>query len=516
MSTYIRGPVCGTDNCRSRLWRIINGHRTCQYGHVMEGDVEFNDDDEEFSAMGVVTRRLNLTTNATGNFQSSQAFSQTQVLSQHDDEKRLLGAPARELFLKCFQYILRKQCSWLIEEQGFPMEFSKTVKIIWMSYLNHIELDTSTAGNDANEMVNTPSQTLDEIHRTPNGGRMGLSMLSTLAFHYLACVHLGVPAHTNDFIRWISSLEMPYFRAAECLPTEWQKKLPNYYTQILEGSSVPRNAQLHHKIASVALQVKFSEHFHDTIPAGPLILKLVTLTGLPPEFYLYTTTLLELLEDQSCIAVLAHDSTHVARPHLYPELRIAALFITSVDWVLQHQDDYNIEYLLAWLRRENTARLTQDTASRNRELGHLAQRPSQLPVAWTQDQASAYLDWLESDFLPKYDHFTNSHIPLDHKIARRKLYNIIPLRTAAKLEPAHPTSPTFINALQEFYFTTASSLSTADETPHAAARPTVVAKVKNKLMKDLAAEFGVSSHQLTNAVNAIQKQCLAAVRRQAT
>ncbi|AAS50226.1 AAL140Cp [Eremothecium gossypii ATCC 10895] len=516
MSTYIRGPVCGTDNCRSRLWRIINGHRTCQYGHVMEGDVEFNDDDEEFSAMGVVTRRLNLTTNATGNFQSSQAFSQTQVLAQHEDEKRLLGAPARELFLKCFQYILRKQCSWLIEEQGFPIEFSKTVKIIWMLYLKHMEPETPPAGDDANETVSAPSQTLTERYRTANGGRMGLSMLSTLAFHYLACVHLGLPAHTDDFIRWVSSLEMPYFRAVECLPAEWQKKLPNYYTQIMEGSSVPRNAQLHHKISSVALQVKFSAHFQDAIPAGPMILKLVTLTGLPPEFYLYTTTLLELIEHHSYVSVLAHDSTHVARPHLYPELRIAALFITSVDWVLQQQDYYNIEYLLAWLRRENAVRLTQDTASRNRELAHLAQQPTQLPVAWSQEQASAYLDWLESDFLPKYDHFTNSHIPLDHKIARRKLYNILPLAPAAKLEPTHPSSRTFINTLQEFYFTTASSLSTVSESPAAATRSAAVAKVRHKLVRDLAAEFGVSSQQLTNAVNTIQKQCLVAVRRQAT
>lgn len=83
MSTFIRGPICGTDNCPSRLWRIIDGRRTCQYGHVMEGDVEFNDDEDDLNGLGagVITRRLNLTTNATGSFQSSQ-LTNSQLLQQ--------------------------------------------------------------------------------------------------------------------------------------------------------------------------------------------------------------------------------------------------------------------------------------------------------------------------------------------------------------------------------------------------------------------------------------------------
>ena len=141
MSTYIKGPICGVDNCRSRLWRIIDGRRTCQYGHVMEGDVEFNDDEDDVNAMGVVTRRLNLTTNATGNFQSSLSLSQSQrsTLGSNKTEK-IYGKDGRLLFIKCFQYILRKQTEWLIEKENFPNSYSDLVKLIWTMHLKHIDL----------------------------------------------------------------------------------------------------------------------------------------------------------------------------------------------------------------------------------------------------------------------------------------------------------------------------------------------------------------------------------------
>ena len=89
MSTYIRGPVCGVSNCPSRLWRIIDGRRTCQYGHVMEGDVEFNNEEDEVNA-GVVTRRLNLTTSATGNFQSSLSGSRPKTCNDRRAARRFM------------------------------------------------------------------------------------------------------------------------------------------------------------------------------------------------------------------------------------------------------------------------------------------------------------------------------------------------------------------------------------------------------------------------------------------
>lgn len=102
MSTYIRGPVCGVDNCPSRLWRVINGRRTCQYGHVMEGDVEFNDDDDNVNVMSTMTRRMNLTTNAVGSFQSNLSMSQLQEsqTSKHQSKKLALWAGCKFIIFK--------------------------------------------------------------------------------------------------------------------------------------------------------------------------------------------------------------------------------------------------------------------------------------------------------------------------------------------------------------------------------------------------------------------------------
>ena len=53
----------------------------------MEGDVEFNDDEDDLNGLGagVITRRLNLTTNATGSFQSSQ-LTNSQLLQQQQGQ----------------------------------------------------------------------------------------------------------------------------------------------------------------------------------------------------------------------------------------------------------------------------------------------------------------------------------------------------------------------------------------------------------------------------------------------
>ena len=110
----------------------------------MEGDVEFNDDEDDLNGLGagVITRRLNLTTNATGSFQSSQ-LTNSQLLQQqqrqsHKKFKKLIGHEAKLLFLKSFQFILKRQIRWLITEMRFPKEFEHVAKIIWLKILKTI------------------------------------------------------------------------------------------------------------------------------------------------------------------------------------------------------------------------------------------------------------------------------------------------------------------------------------------------------------------------------------------
>ncbi|AET40423.1 Rrn7p Ecym_6015 [Eremothecium cymbalariae DBVPG len=531
MSTYIKGPVCGTDNCRSRLWRIIDGRRTCQYGHVMEGDVEYNDDEDDATAMGIITRRLNLSTNAIGNFQTSLSLTKSQTQSQiQEASQKLYGSAGKTLFLKCFQHILKLQCKWLIETHKFPPEFESTVKIIWMLYLKSISshkssLDQHEERSPENDHDNA-SIINEEVHDSPIGrtGRLGLSMVSSIAIIYLASVHMGLPSFPNDILQWICSMNMPYFGSSRYIPSVWHKQLPNYYLQVLEGGTPPRNAQLYHKISSISREINFCAKFQHRIPFRLLLFKVLILTALPPEFYLYALSLINITNDQASFHIVSHDGARFTRLYMYPEIRAVSYFIVAVDWMLQQQNHYSKNFLQSWLRYKSDNQTPGNTFERDKKLVSLSyQNSSPSLYNWLPEQTSSYLDWIEKKFLPHYDENSNSHIPLDHKIARRKLYNILPIsrpidtlkestapqNVAADPASINPTEASFIDRLQELYLDVALS----DAPAVCISRATLVAKVKSKLIHDIALDFGIGFNQLSEAVQSIQKHCITTIRR---
>lgn len=450
MSTYIKGPICGVDNCRSRLWRIIDGRRTCQYGHVMEGDVEFNDDEDDVNAMGVVTRRLNLTTNATGNFQSSLSLSQSQrsTLGSNKTEK-IYGKDGRLLFIKCFQYILRKQTEWLIEKENFPNSYSDLVKLIWTMHLKHIDPvlfadnnndrlnghDSDEAGDDDDGNNYPVSGKRNEV------GRLKLSMLSSISIHYLACLHLGLPIFTNDILRWICVDGLPYFRSHHILPKEWQDKLPNYYLLILDGGKPPCELQLQHKVAQCAQIINFKTHFRSVIPAPVLLLRLTLIERLPGEFYFYSKRLLHLLYDNLEIPILTYEDNHYRRPHQYTDIKICSVFIAAVKLQLltdqqSKADNFDANFASGWLNMmKRTDENPKDKFSKAKLIFKMTYSPASSLVDSNSEIQSAanttqYLDWIEKNLLSLEETHLESTQTLDEKIANRKLHNIIPLKAS--------------------------------------------------------------------------------------
>ncbi|SCU96604.1 LANO_0E13916g1_1 [Lachancea nothofagi CBS 11611] len=444
MSTFFRGPVCGTDNCRSRLWRIIDGRRTCQYGHVMDGDVEFNDDEDNINSMGVVTRRLNLTTNATGSFRAS---SQSQTLGQSNPAEftKTYGPEGDRLFLKCFQHVLRLQCGWLVQHEHFPPVFPHVVKLLWARLLPAVHNDDNHAG------TGVPTAT-----RTRPPGRYRLSLLSSVCLLHMAGTHLRLPVFWFDYLRWMCNLQLPYFKAGLHLPAVWRRQLPNYYLQLLEGGKVPAEGQFYHKLARTCRAVQPPSFFSRAVALEPLLLKLLLALRLPPQpLFFHVLDLVQRIRQNTSAEPFPGDELPERDLlHLQPELgAVACLIVTLRFRLLQGEDKFLTRYCAGWLLANAGDLVTQLSSTTSTSTASLA----------ATDQ---YLEWLETRFLPAStrggggggDESTepgSQPRSIDQRIADRKLHALFPLErvgvSSAAPAPAPAPAPASTSDVRDAY-----------------------------------------------------------------
>lgn len=498
MSTYIRGPICGIFNCPSRLWRIIDGRRTCQYGHVMEGDVEFNNDDDDAANAGVITRRLNLTTNATGSFQSSFNLSQSQNLENSQRTKKVYGYEAHVLFLKAFQHILKKQSVVLIGEFGFPDEFESVVKIIWTLLLKSLNEEET---NEEREMEASVR------------GHFKLNILSAIGILYMASIHIGLPVYTSDFLRWLSSAKLPFFKANDCLPKSWREKLPNYYLGLLEGVKVPRNGQLFVKVAQLCVRTQFTTNFNCQLRYEGLVFKLTTCFLFPPQFYIFTIKVIQSMDSEGNFKLIEDLARKFKKYYLWAEFRVVAYFILTVRWVLLiDQEAYSIKWIKTLTKTPDGLESSEETI--DRQIAKLSAAADMNDVSgWDMTQNSNYLEWVQRRIstLPSSDY----NAKIDHKIAMRKLHKIFPVEAEAyKLEPTTTKPhPSHIEELQErynFFQASMQSQEIGQRSPtewgvHERIR--TISALEQRLVGELALMHGCSAEQLRSTMDNIELHC---------
>lgn len=492
MSTFIRGPVCGVSNCPSRLWRIIDGRRTCQYGHVMEGDVEFNNDDDDVAGAGVITRRLNLTTGATGSFQSSFSASQSQNYQKTTGNKKVEGYEAKILFIKCFQFVLRSQTMWLIREKSFPPEFEQVVKLIWIQYLKWLDASDRGNGNEDNE---APENRLEST-------TLQLNMPAAVSVLYMASVHMGLPVYTTDYIKWIAEAKLLYYRANSVLPEQWREKLPNSYLRLLDGGKPPKDGHLLLKVSQVCYRTKFTKNFNSKVRYEGLVLKLVLFATLPPEFYFFTVELIRKVDQEDNFKLVEHPKAFFSKFYLWPEVRIMAYFLLTVRWVLlSDRETYPLRWILSL--SEQSRRPDDSIAT---DLDDLLTRISSSKddvnvLEWSQNQTSAYLNWFEKSFLPTQPEDAN--MKLDHRIAQRKLHKIFPIKSEPFATNTAKTRASFVDQLQENYLHFLSDVESHwnDQlTSDANERAIAIAKLEHALTIHLENRFALSTQQIASAM----------------
>ncbi|SCV03463.1 LAMI_0H08350g1_1 [Lachancea mirantina] len=491
MSTFFRGPICGTDNCRSRLWRIIDGRRTCQYGHVMEGDVEFNDD-EDVSNLGVVTRRLNLTTNVTGNFRSS-LNTQSQLSQQERVSKKVYGRAAETLLVKSFQRVLEKQCGWLVGH-GFPSVFEDTVKWLWMKWLRGLEEDGA---------------------ERPGRRTLGLSLPLSIAVLYLATVHLRLPVYTCDYIRWICSMQLPYFKATRLLPASWCEKLPNYYLQLLEGGKPPSAEQLAHKIVATSTRLQFTA----TWAPDPFYLRMLLELRLPPEVFLYAGALSRGTNGHPHLFAV---SGHVA---LFPEFRALGCLLLALRWCVDVPGDAPGDAARAprparWLRQWCAAGAAAGAADRVTRVSYGADLGvsygADLGVSYGSDRGAdrgadlAYLAWLESTFADVTAQSATHTFSIDQNIARRQLYSIFPSRGNSRgvRSQGSDSLGTAVGAGPSLLARARLAYAAAEAAPVPASHPDATslrAEVQRAALQRLGALFALEPAALSGCIDAVER-----------
>lgn len=454
--------------------------------------MEFNNDDDDLASAGVITRRLNLTTGATGSFQSSFNASQSQN-QQKSASKKINGYKAKVLFIKSFQFVLKAQTTWLIREKSFPREFEQIVKLVWIHYLKWLEKRDPRGNEDEDE----------EDERSHESTTLQLNMPTAVSILYMASVHLGLPVYTSDFIRWIAAAELPYYKANSVLPESWKEQLPNTYLRLLDGGKPPTDGHLLLKVAQVCYRTEFTTHFNCTLKYEGLVLKLVLLGTLPPEFYFYTVELIRHVDESDNFKLIEHSKMFFSKYQQWAEVRVIAYFLLTVRWVLLcNEEMYPLRWILSLADRPQRV-----DASTNRDtlLAQISSSKEHLDVnEWTKDETSTYLKWFKQSFLPLQAEDPNMKI--DHRIAQRKLHKIFPLEPESLRDETSTGHISYIEQVQEKYLHFLSDVEshwndqTASDTQQ---RTAAIAKLERSLAAELENQFALTSEHISHGLRYI-------------
>ncbi|KAF2193294.1 hypothetical protein K469DRAFT_715369 [Zopfia rhizophila CBS 207.26] len=282
-SGWTRGPVCGIENCRSREYEEAeDGYFYCRNGHRRGDILVTGEDDEDFNP----------------NVKRQRA-------KKEESEKvyqYFRGQRAFDLFLKCFQLILRRQVWFLVHEKGLPAEFEDVVKDLWALRILQLEdqiSDISSHDDAQSQVFSTASESESEpeketVRSLRRGQRLNTTprLLDSVALCYLGIVTLRLPITPGDLHSWITDGKMVYVRAIKSLSADMRDRLPANYHAILDPNAVLKLERFYN--VTIDLTTSYEKEHGVTWPAlnHPLLLyRYLKELALPLEIYDATTRL---------------------------------------------------------------------------------------------------------------------------------------------------------------------------------------------------------------------------------
>lgn len=357
---FIRGPVCGIDNCPSRLYRSVDGLKMCQYGHVLEGEIEINDENEGGLGDGVMTRRLGINVNElSGKFEAKEVRQQGKRIRE---SKRLSGNQGREILLRALQLTLKLQLKCLIKElfpqdESFIKELQMVVKTNWIRVLDNF------VGKDNKN--NHHSFILKPTTRLPN-------VMDLVFILYYSVLKLNYyPIYVSDIVRLVRLNRIPVFNTINLLPKHIQEKLPTRSSRTLqifrftEGYFYRRLLRFSRKATLLTVSLKSVNYYY------PFILKQFQEVLLLPnsiELFMLTTKLISKLEYKFNYNVFFDpelkkklEGVHETRK-CNPDIVLVCFIIIVVKIHFIYNEDNKIDYK-AWLNNMSKLQFNDDDLS---------------------------------------------------------------------------------------------------------------------------------------------------------
>lgn len=406
--SWFRGPVCGVDNCRSRLYRSSDGLTICQFGHVMEGNIEINDDQDQVT---VTTRRLNVVNvDERGGYTSSPVVNSQKAISKKST--RLYGSEARELYFKCLQMLLKKQCEifmTLFFSESMRDDLFQLVKTNWVKCLGityehkNNELDDHTNESNEDEESEKEEQGKDDDGQNTKKERIKVeskyytvNTLDLISLIYISALQLRFQLiYINDIVKHIKSNEIPYVRTLHILPKSTLDKLPMPYHHMLQPLRLPLQLDLYHCIRINGLRLKVGKLDMPLNYYYPFAFKVFSDIFLFPnaiDLFNVFTNLMEAILLTELLFSFTYKTT-VLGVIGFPEIQIlgAIVFVIKLTFVSNP-----FKYMLhpkVWLDRLGKFEM-------NNEYSYIKSDNSDL-LDWSDDKIEKYCDWIYDHIIPK-------------------------------------------------------------------------------------------------------------------
>lgn len=441
MGTWSRGRRCGIDNCKSRLWRVVDGQKVCRNGHVKAGEYEIGEDEDDFAASQ--GRRLTIPSQQTAASQPS-----------NPENEILYGKDGNALFMQCFQLILRKQVEWLIKVQGLKPELAKVVKNLWALYISDTKFAKTQYGEgeeseDASDLATATTTTTTTTARAADeeessegeGEEVGggeqkqvhvekiviehVELVHSIILCYLGCVLLRIPVYIYDFNRWVYRYEIPYMKSLMLVPYEMRKKLPMYYHSQLTPRGAPIADRLHEELQKLVFLFHDSHKLDFPAPSwDPLLFKVVHDLLLPPEVWVAARKLLAQGQVNQWWKPDLQRTRRIEKRRM-PELVCVCTVVVCVKLCFGLEDDS--DYRGDIINPDSVANLGLNWsvwADMLRKLWvedeSLSEADERDVLFWDEAKLDRYLTWFEENFIQQ---------GADHQraISQKRLYDMFPV-----------------------------------------------------------------------------------------
>lgn len=334
--SYIRGPVCGVDNCPSRLYRSTDGQRICQYGHVVDGDLEFGDDDDNFA----MTRKINLQFGDRGNL----VHKANNPLALREKSMQLSGGPAKECHIKCLQIVLKKLLYSIVEQlynndQEFLKQIEGVVKVNWAKFLDSLlspySINTYDTDRNGHEV---PQFNVKPTAKVPNA-------LDALFIIYFSILQLDLyPIYLTDLVDLTTSGRIPLLKTLHLIPLKLLYQLPYNYAHALQVTLFTPDTFMKH-YSRVAKKICSLQEISITY-YYPFIFKTFFETLLLPnsfELFVMVNNLANLLKLKLKFPVSKRKNKDTYLTHILPEVMVTCLIIMVIKIHFIYQE-LNIDY----------------------------------------------------------------------------------------------------------------------------------------------------------------------------